>query len=86
VIFKPDSHNRPNITRIEKLVRRHIGALIPAAGRPNTEKKFNIRLTTNLPKNLYVNFFDRLSFDSIMVMTPLFGPPCISLLVLKTMI
>jgi len=39
----------------------------------------NIHLTTNLPRNLPVNFFNRLTFDRIMVMSlwpHFFGPPC----------
>ena len=41
---------------------------------------FNIHLTTNLPRNLPVNFFkNRLRFDTIIVMSlwpHFFGTPC----------
>jgi len=40
---------------------------------------FNINLTANLARNLSVNFFNRLRFDRIMVMSlwpRFFGPPC----------
>ena len=40
----------------------------------------NNRLTTNLPRNLPVDFFNRLRFDRIVVMSlwrHVFGPPCI---------